>query len=280
MFAAAIALLPFGALRVVGASLGLVAGSVLRIRRAHVERAMRDAGILHASEAAAGMYRGLGASLVELVWMASRPSERASAHARFDAASRARLDAALAEGRGAVLAASHSGNWELSAAAIAEAWPLLAVTKRMSVGVVDRFVRAARRSRGIDLATREDALPRARAALRRGGLVAMMIDQVPDRRRHGVAVRFLGAPAVADKAPAALAAQMRAPLIVAASWRSPRGEPSMCVLAVLEPPSLPAARRPWVEAATREAALALDAFVRAHPRDWLWMHRRWRTPDL
>jgi KDO2-lipid IV(A) lauroyltransferase len=276
-----IARLPFAALPWLGAVLGWLAGGVLRIRRDHVERAMRTAGIARPGRSAAAMYRGLGASLMELLWLSARGEARPSRHAAFDAASQAQLDAAFARGRGVVLAASHTGNWELAAAAVAGSFPLLAVTKRMSVGTVDRFVRDARAARGIDLATRDDAFPRARRALRRGGVVAMMIDQVPDRRRHGLPVTFLGAPALADRSPAALAAQMRAPLVVAATARA-RGASTMRVLAVLEPPApgvARGARRAWVDEATRDATAALDAFVRAAPADWLWMHRRWRIPE-
>jgi KDO2-lipid IV(A) lauroyltransferase len=276
VLAALVGLLPFGALRYAGAAIGWLAGSVLRIRRRHVERAMVDAGILHASRAAAGMYRALGASLVELLWLAARPDEPASAWAALDDASRAALGEALARGRGVVLAASHTGNWELAAAALAESSPFTAVAKRMSVGAVDRFVRAARTSRAVHTTTRDGAMDRARRALRGRGIVAMMIDQVPDRARHGVAAPFLGATALVDKAPAALAAAMRPPMVVAAAARDPDGAQRVQVLAVLDPPEK--ARRAWIDEATREATRALDAFVRAHPTEWLWMHRRWRSP--
>ena len=279
--ACVIGCVPFAALAWMGAALGWLAGGILRIRRDHVERALWTAGVARPRTEAAAMYRGLGASLMELQWLAGRREARPSRHAAFDATSQALLDAAFARGRGVVLAASHTGNWELAAAAVAGSYPLLAVTKRMSVGAVDRFVREARAARGIDLATRDDAFPRARRALRRGGVVAMMIDQVPDRRRHGLPVVFLGAPALADRSPAALAAQMRAPLVVAVTARA-AGASSMRVLAVLEPPALGVAcgaRRAWVDEATRAATAALDAFVRTSPADWLWMHRRWRIPE-
>ena len=67
--------------------------------------------------------------------------------ARFDAASEAALTGALANGRGVVLAASHTGNWELAAAAIAEACALSAVTKRIHSQSIDAFMRGARGQR-------------------------------------------------------------------------------------------------------------------------------------
>src|SRR5437868_15206077 len=50
-----------------GALLGWLAGSVLRIRRAQVEAAMRAAGVDDAPAQARAMYRSLGVSLVEFL---------------------------------------------------------------------------------------------------------------------------------------------------------------------------------------------------------------------
>ncbi len=254
-----------------GAVLGWLAGSVMRIRRAHVESAMARAGI--ARELAARMYRSLGVSLVELLWLAARPALPASRLAGIDEASRAVLDRVHARGRGMVLATAHTGNWEVAAAAIAERYPLTAVAKAMHVGWVDRFCRRVRTARRIAVASPLGAMATGRAALARGEVVAMLIDQVPDRARHALAVEFLGATAHVDRAPAALAAAARAPLVVGLARREGARQ-VLEVLAVLEPPAHPG--RAWVDEATRAATVALERFVRAYPSEWLWLHRRWR----
>jgi KDO2-lipid IV(A) lauroyltransferase len=79
-----------------------------------------------------------------------------------------------------------------------------------------------------------------------------------------------------DRSPAALAASMRAPLVVAAAHRVDGSHQRLELLAVLDPPDR--ARRAWIDETTREATRALDRFVRAYPSQWLWMHRRWRHP--
>ncbi len=257
-----------------GALIGWFAGSVLRIRRAHVEDAMERAGIARSS--ALEMYRSLGRSLVELVWLAWRPAIAASQVAVLDDELRVALDRAKARGRGVVIATAHAGNWEIAAAAIAERYPLTVVGKAMSVGWVDRFCREARAARGIAIAAPRGAMANAKDALRRGEVVAMVIDQVPDRARHALSVEFLGAPADVDRSPAALAASMRAPMIVAAARRVEASQQRLELLAVLDPPDR--ARGAWIDEATRQATAALDRFVRAHPSEWLWMHRRWRHP--
>jgi KDO2-lipid IV(A) lauroyltransferase len=260
-------------LRAAGWLLGWLAGSVLRIRRTHVEEAMRIAGVgTHAS----GMYRELGTSAVEFLWLATR-GRRALDRVRIDEESRVRWTDALARGRGVVVAASHTGNWDLAACAIARDVPLLVVTKRLRVRWLDRLWQGTRAAQGVMLSGARGALQRARVVLGRGGAVAMMIDQVPARPSHAVEVDFLGRAALVDRAPAALAASARAPLVVAAARRGPGGRQILHVLEVLVPP--PRAGRAWIDAASATATRALDRFVRAHPTQWLWLHRRWKRLD-
>jgi len=271
--AVAVSALPWRALGWAGAFVGWLAGSVLRIRRAHVEEAMRVAGVETPATTARGMYRSLGASALEFLWLAERGDD-ATRHVRIDPASEPRWRLALAQGRGVVIAASHTGNWDLAACAVARDVALLVVTKRLSLGSIDRFWQSTRAGRGVRLVDALGAVPRAREALGRGAAVAMMIDQAPASPRHAVRVDFLGRPALADRAPAALAAACAATLVVAASSRGADGDHVLHVLDVIAPPRRPG--RAWIDAATARATAALEAFVRAHPTQWLWMHRRWK----
>jgi Kdo2-lipid IVA lauroyltransferase/acyltransferase len=258
--------------RVLGALLGWLAGSVLRIRRAHVEGAMQAAGIAHPGRLARGMYRALGTSVFEFLWMAFAGAPALEVVA-IEPASRVRWAEALAGGRGVVVAASHTGNWDLSACAIAREVELLVVTKRLSVRWLDRFWQSTRARLGVRLTDAPGAVGRAREVLSRGGAVAMMIDQVPDAR-HALPVMFLGQPAHADRAPAAVAAAAGAPLVVAVGRRERSGKHVLQVLDVLTPPARPS--RAWIDEATRRATRELERFVLAHPDQWLWMHRRWK----
>jgi KDO2-lipid IV(A) lauroyltransferase len=266
--------LPWRVLDALGAALGWLCGSVLRVRRAQVEEAMRAAGIAEPARQARAMYRALGVSAWELLRAARRGD--AVERAAFAPASAVRWREALAGGRGLVVAASHTGNWDLTACRVARETPLLVVTKRLRARGVDRFWQETRASRGVLLCDPAGAIGRARAVLARGGAVAMMIDQVPASERCAIQADFLGRRAFVDRAPAALAAACRVPLVVAASRREEDGKTTIVVLDVLEPPARPSPR--WVREATAAATAALSDFVRAHPSQWLWLHRRWRAP--
>jgi len=269
--------LPWGALRGLGAIVGWTAGSLLGIRRSHVVKAMEAARVDRPARAARAMYRSLGVSAMEFLWLAAR-SEPADLHARLATEAAPLWARAMAGGRGAVIAASHTGNWDLAACAIAARAPLLVVTKHLSAAGIDRFWQEARARQGVMLTPGAGAMKSAKGVLRRGGAVAMMIDQVPSCERVGVKTEFLGRIVLVDRGPAALAARERVPLVVAAARREPGGDHVLHVLDVIEPPERPG--RAWIDAATIAATRALDRFVRAHPSQWLWMHRRWRMPRV
>jgi KDO2-lipid IV(A) lauroyltransferase len=145
----------------------------------------------------------------------------------------------------------------------------------LSVRWLDWFWQSTRAALGVRLVDARGAMVRARKVVGRGGAVAMMIDQVPSSPRHAVREQFLGQLADVDRAPAALAASTGAPLVVAASRRDGQGGHVLHILAILRPPARGDGARGWIDGATREANAALDQFVRAHPSQWLWMHRRW-----
>ncbi len=273
-----IASLPFRWLSSLGAAVGWWCGRVLGIRRAHVIAAMRAAGVSDAPRAADGMYRALGVSLFEFLWLGGRGRRPLGELATLDASAQVAIEEAARLGRGVVLAGAHTGNWELAACAIAERAPVLVVAKRLSVGVLDAFARRTRASYGVRLAEPEGALGVAQQTLAAGGCVTLLIDQVPESVTHGVAVSFLGQPALASRAPAALAWRQRAPLLVVAARREPSGRHVLSVLQTLLPPSAPSPDRAWIDEATRASTLCFERFVQAHPTEWLWLHRRWRLP--
>jgi KDO2-lipid IV(A) lauroyltransferase len=222
------------------------------------------------------MYASLGMSAVEFLWMALR-GRPALGKVRFDEDSRLRWEEALGQGRGVVVAASHTGNWDMAACAVAQEREILVVTKHLRVRWLDRFWQTTRARLGVKLQDANGAIAASRAVLRRGGVVAMMIDQVPLSSRHASQVEFLGRGAATDRAPAALAASTRTPLVVAAARRDATGGQVLEVLDVLLPPSHPLRpTRAWVVEATHAATCALDGFVRRHPGQWLWLHRRWK----
>ena len=152
---------------------------------------------------------------------------------------------------------------------------LLVVTKRLSWRALDRYWQRLRAERGVALADARGAASAVREALRGGGVVALLVDQSPERASGVLTLPFLGRPARHDLAPVLLAARARVPLLVMAGWRTEDGGHRMELLESIDPADLRGGRAS-VERATGRIAAAVEGFVRAHPEQWLWLHRRWK----
>ena len=275
-----IARAPWSWLGPIGAAIGLFAGSLLRIRRRHVEASLRAAGIEPASAIARQMYRSLGTGLVELLWLAGR--EPGAIDDRFEMAPRAAaaLRDAAAMGRGVIVATAHTGNWDLSACASAR-WiaahlgaGLTVVTKQLSWHALDRYWQRLRAERGVALVGAEGAAIEVRNTLRGGGVVALLVDQAPERVSGVAMLPFLGRDARHDLAPALLAARAKAPIVVLLGRRREDGTHVIDLADAIAPADLRGSDAP--RRATARISAAVAQFVRAHPAQWLWLHRRWK----
>ncbi len=272
----AVARLPWSWMRRLGAALGLLAGSALRIRRRHVEASLDAAGLPAAL--APRVYASLGAGVFELLWLAGRPPAALASCFTMSPEGGAALDRARAQGQGVVVATAHTGNWDLTACAAAQ-WlaptPLTVVTKRLSWAALDRYWQRLRADRGVILVDARGAATAVRAALAAGGVVGLLVDQAPERASGVATLPFLGRPARHDLAPALLAARARVPILVMVGFRCADGRHRLELVESIAPEDLRGGRLA-AERATARIAAALERFVREHPEQWLWLHRRWK----
>ncbi len=289
----AVALLPWRSLRVLAVPLAWCVGSVLRVRRGHVEGAMRRAGVTDPARTARAMYLSLGRSLCEFLWIAGRPQTTLEGLVRFSrlpdgvampagapwgADARAGVGRPSEPGRGVgtIIVTAHTGNWDLVACAVAERLlpGLAVVTKRLHVSWLDRVWQDTRQRRGLRLVASHDLVHTLSQMLRAGQSIAMVIDQAPAARTSLETLPFAGAPALYDRLPAALAMRTGAPIVMALGRREADGGHRVEVPLALRPPARPT--RAWVSDAMARMNECLDDFVRQYPEQWLWLHRRWK----
>jgi KDO2-lipid IV(A) lauroyltransferase len=235
---------------------------------------MRRAGVPCAPADVRAVYAALGTNVFELLWTAGRASESPLDRVEIDPVSWATVQPWLDTGRGLVVATAHTGNWDLIACAMAKRLPLTVVTKHLSWRSLDGFWQGLREEQGVRLVDPRGALSAVGAALRAGGVVAFMVDQAPERARGVARFPFLGAEAEHDLTFATIAARYRVPVAVVCGERRREGSHALHVLHIEEPPNRPS--RAWVLRTAMTAAGRLDSFVREHPSQWLWLHRRWK----
>jgi Kdo2-lipid IVA lauroyltransferase/acyltransferase len=194
---------------------------------------------------------------------------------RFTVAGLERAARARARGRGLIILTGHVGNWEYLACAQA-AWDLdmLVITRRAHQRGVDRFWQGIRRARAARFLDAHRSLKEVRRHLRRGGTVGMSIDQ-HEGGTTGVRVPFFGREAGTIRAPALLAARTGCPVIMLLSWRDAQGTHHAEFSE--EIPLVPGRDLGEVVAlTTARYTAALEDFIREHPAQWSWVHRRWK----
>ncbi|MCA9644532.1 MAG: lysophospholipid acyltransferase family protein [Myxococcales bacterium] len=265
----------FRAAKYAGAVLGSLVGGLLRVRRRHVEDSLSRSGL--DPQQAGAMYRRLGRGVFELLWL-SLPGKRAL---RDVVLIDPELLPWLDSPRGLVVATAHTGNWDLTACAAASLLSarerrLTVVTKHFSHGWLDRTWQGLRRKYGVDLISAGSVWGEARRSLPRGNVVAMMIDQAPERSRGSAPGRFMGQPCVLDLGPCLVAGRLGVPLIAVFAARDADGRQVLRLAGCASPPKPGEPLRAWAEATAQTLNDWLEVQVRRDPADWLWMHRRWK----
>ena len=267
--------LPGRAAARLGAGLAAVAHSPFRIRLGIVEEqiaaAFPDRGAAWVRETARASYRHFGREAAEIVRL--NVGGRRGLLDRIAGIEEARRTFASegAPGLGAVIVTGHLGNWEVAGAAVSSlGMPLAAVVKRQSNPRFDRLLLDSRRALGIEPIYMEDARGAMPDLVRSGTAVALVADQ--DARSRGIFVPFLGRPASTFRGPARLSLATGAPLFFGAAIRDGDG-----YRAVVEPVVSELSGADAEVDLTSKWVARLESWVRRHPEQYFWFHRRWKT---
>jgi KDO2-lipid IV(A) lauroyltransferase len=220
-----------------------------------------------------GMFREMFRNLVDLLRPFPTDSRRVEALVRFEGL--AHLDAALRAGRGVVALSAHLGNWEvLGAALAARGYPISVVAREVFDTRSDRVLNDWRARAGVRVHPRTRGLFGVVRDLRAGRIVGTLVDQ--DTGGPSVFVDFFGRAARTPSAPFVLARRTGACLVPMWVHMEPDGRHVVEIRSAIARSRLDlgeAAILADVAAWHRE----LEAAIRAHPEQWVWHHRRWKT---
>jgi Kdo2-lipid IVA lauroyltransferase/acyltransferase len=153
-------------------------------------------------------------------------------------------------------------------------YPLTVVARALDSGTLNFWADRVRRTAGVEVIDKRDALRPVMAALRRGRLVGVLLDQNTSRR-EGVFVPFFGRPASTSRAMAVLALRTRTPIIPAFTRRLAPGRHVISILPALQLPESTDVNA--IVELTARCTEAIEVAVRETPEQWLWAHDRWRT---
>jgi lauroyl/myristoyl acyltransferase len=191
------------------------------------------------------------------------------------------LAGVLAQGRGAVMALPHSGNWDHAGAwLVLRGFPFTTVAERLEPeALFDRFV-AVREKVGMEVLPLTGGGRKTFAVLlerlRAGRPLCLVADR--DIGDNGIEVSFFGEPAQMPAGPASLALATGAALLPACLWYSDDGGPggSWCgwIRDEIKPPG-DGDKRSKIAAMTQALADAFTDGIAKHPEDWHMLQPLW-----
>lgn len=261
-----------------GAWAGWVAGTFLGIRKGvvmeHLRMAFPERDERWRSRVLSSSFRHLGREGVATFLLSGFSKEEILDRTEVEGLEA--LEAALAEGKGVILATGHFGNWEIGAGAFAvRGISMDIIVQRQRNPLFDAHLNRNRRRLGLRTILRAGAPKETLKALRSGRLVGIAGDQ--NLRRGGVFVDFFGKKAATARGAAIFALRSGAPIIMGVCqrlegrkaryrWRlarvdfKPSGDMEADVLAL-----------------TQAHTEHLEKEIRRTPEQYLWQHRRWKT---
>ncbi len=174
---------------------------------------------------------------------------------------REHLDAALAKGRGVIMAVPHMGSWDMAGSyAGALGYPISAVAERFPGSLDDAVVRTRQRF-GLNVITLgRSAVRGITQALQANAIVALLCDL---EQGPGVTVRFFGRRSVVPGGPAAIALKTGATLMPACQYATSPGLHHVH----LDPPLR------WASGETKESLMQrvvgrFEDFIKERPDQW------------
>ncbi len=246
--------------------IGVGWGLALPASRRRVAEALRLAGRPGSPLEVARVFATYAHSLTESFAVGSGRNERIRARIVGDES----FQQARALGRGVIVATAHTSGWYAAGPILGSVYEdeVLVVMQRERDERAENVQQQARDQLGLKVVFAGDdplaAMPLL-AHLRRGGIVALQMDRVPDGQR-GVEVMLAGAPFSVPEGPIQLAGASGAPIVVVLGRRLGFLEYEMRVGR-----KVTVGRRPdraEVTRAARDIAAQIENFVLEHPTDW------------
>lgn len=177
----------------------------------------------------------------------------------------------------ALVFAAHLANWELTAiCAAAYGLDSAVLYRRPNIKALDRWLHETRAaSMGALISTGLDAPLKIAEAIERGAHVGMLVDQYYVR---GVEVTFFGRKTRANPLLARLARHYDCPIRGTRIVRLP-GHRFTAELTEDIKPARDAEGKVDIAGTMQIITNVIEGWVREHPEQWLWLHRRWRPED-
>jgi KDO2-lipid IV(A) lauroyltransferase len=255
-----------------GRAVGMLDARHRRVADRNLATAFPDATAAERRAVSRAAFAQAGRTIFEMLWSARLGRGEIGEVGVVDGYEN--MEAALSEGRGALLASGHFGNWELMGVVFGlVGMPLQVIARRLADPDLEQALHALRTRTGNQVISKDGAVKGSLRALKQRDVVAVMIDQntIPSQATF---VPFFGRLAATSRLLAQLHQRTGAPIVP--SFAVPDGRKYRFVIEpALELDDI--SSEDAIERITAAATLRLEEHVRKHPEAWLWIHDRWRT---
>ncbi|MBB5335929.1 lysophospholipid acyltransferase family protein [Pectinatus brassicae] len=184
------------------------------------------------------------------------------------------LDAALKLGRGGIIAAAHSDNWELLGGALAQnGYKLVGVSQKQSNRGADRFMNEYRAMVGMYIMYKYDVRGMFKM-IAKGYLIGLIMDQ--DAAEDGIVMPFLGRDASCAHGAATIARRTEAPIIPIFIAKGP-GRTHNIIIDKAVFVEKTADKHEDIRKATMLLTQKIEEHIKKYPNEWFWLHNRWKS---
>lgn len=189
---------------------------------------------------------------------------------------RENLDTALARGKGVILISAHFGNFPLMIATLAaQGYKLNTVMRPMHDLKTEEFFHQVRQRLNIHsimVQPRQISVQKCLTALGNNEVLIIPIDQ--HAGAGGMFIDFFGKPAATPSGPAIFALRSGAPILPVFILRESEQQKI-----IIEPAVQLCSgddKQEIVEKTMAKLTKIVESYVREHPEQWNWMHKRWK----
>ncbi|MDP8262302.1 MAG: lipopolysaccharide heptosyltransferase II [Candidatus Ancaeobacter aquaticus] len=186
------------------------------------------------------------------------------------------VEESLARKKGLILVAAHFGNWEMMGvlgSLVLKDYTVVTVGRRQNNKYLDAFVTSLREYTHNKIVPKSDAVFSVMRTLKHNGIVCLYADQ--SGGNDSIPVEFFGKMVQTVSSPAEIAYKTGAsivPIFLVAS-----GDTYSLTYEKPIVPELSKDRIGEVKRVTASYARAIEQYVRSYPREWFWVHKRWKS---
>ncbi|RKZ00571.1 MAG: hypothetical protein DRQ13_00095 [Ignavibacteriae bacterium] len=185
------------------------------------------------------------------------------------------IETKFREEKGVILLSAHFGNWEYVAASVALQLnlPFSVVVKPQRNPYVSDWMNNVRTRWNNDIVSLGLSIRKIYQTLKEKKIVAMVADQRGPQ--ESIKVEFFGRKVSVYVGPVVLALKTGAPILYGIPVRQ-KDNSYKIVMHEISKDNLPENDEEKIIELSQRHTTYLESFIRKHPEQWLWMHKRWK----